>query len=156
LLGTTLRWERLSETLKEPYQTLVKAAQRAMKEGRGAVILTQSGEKFTGGNNSSFCAEQLALKAVETKGVLREIRAIAIVVPARGRDPTKEILPCKKCCRKLSEVAKKVEWDFPVILATTNKEEVIVISVSQLVDFVFEQKSQLREDTPTPQLVEIS
>ena len=108
----------------------------------GAALLATDGEVVNGSNvenaayGSTICAERAALVRANAMGI-RSFESVAVI--ARGRDrPTSEATaPCGACRQMLFEAVRNAGRDIEVILASTDKEHIVITSVEELLPMGF-------------------
>ena len=85
---------------------------------------------------STICAERAALVRANAMGI-RSFESVAVI--ARGRDrPTSEATaPCGACRQMLFEAVRNAGRDIEVILASTDKEHIVITSVEELLPMGF-------------------
>lgn len=136
--------------LDEKQQRVLTAAEQAMNTAYspyshfcvGAALLSQDGQIITGSNvenaayGSTICAERSALVRANAKGI-RIFEKIAVI--AKGEDfNTSEVTgPCGSCRQMLFEAAQISETDMEVIMSTTQKDKIVVSSMSELLPLAF-------------------
>lgn len=126
-------------------RNLIDAAEAAMSHGYspytkffvGASVLTRSGKVYTGANVETasyvaICAERAALSAAVTGGDY-EYEAIAVICKSDFFDVKEVAGPCGICRQLLFEFSQVAEHDIRVINCTTNKEGIIIATISELI-----------------------
>ncbi|MEM7284407.1 MAG: cytidine deaminase [Pseudomonadota bacterium] len=108
----------------------------------GAAILDHQDEIHVGANvenaayGSTLCAERAAIVAANAQGS-RLYKAIAIIAQPRTGVAKNPTAPCGACRQMLYEFASLVEGDIEVILANTEKTQILLTRVSELVPLGF-------------------
>jgi cytidine deaminase len=118
--------------------------------GVGAAVLLSDGAIVSGCNfeNASYgltlCAETVALATVNAQGLLRQVRAIAIIGGAlhngviAGTDPVR---PCGRCRQIISEAAQWADVDMPVYCASADGDAYETHNISTLLPHAFGPQS---------------
>ena len=111
----------------------------------GAALLSQSGEIITGSNveNAAYspviCAERSALVTANARGI-RTFDSIAVIAK-RGDDDTTEVTaPCGHCRQMLYESAQISERNLEIIMATTRKDKIVIVTIEELLPLAFGPK----------------
>ncbi len=134
------------EELDDNYKELINAAYRAAKNAYapyslfrvGASVLLQNGIVESASNQenvaypSGMCAERVVLNYVTARYKEHKIKAIAIVSP----DTDKAVSPCGACRQVMTEIVKRNEEDFEVIIADTGTA--YIINAGDLLPFAFD------------------
>jgi cytidine deaminase len=103
----------------------------------GAALLAKDGQIFTGCNvevsnySATTCAERTAVVKAVSQGVT-EFSAVAVI-----SDREAPCSPCGQCRQTLNQFAPEME----VIMATTQSDEVEIMSVAELLPRAFKLKS---------------
>lgn len=131
--------------LPKVYRNLIDTAEAAMLRGYapyakffvGASILTRSGKVYAGANVETasyvaICAERSALSAAVTDGNY-EYEAIAVISKSDYFDVTRVAGPCGICRQLLFEFSQIADYDIEVINSTTNKDEIVIAKISELI-----------------------
>jgi cytidine deaminase len=117
----------------------------------GAAILTRSGSVFAASNvenaayGSTICAERMAVGKANSSGA-RDIVAIAITSRSDNFEKN-EITsdPCGTCRQVIYEMAQVSGCNIEVIISDTNKDNITIKSIEQLLPYAF-GPSQLHID----------
>ena len=102
----------------------------------GAALLAKDGKIFTGCNvevsnySATVCAERTAVVKAVSQGVT-EFIAVAVIA-----DREAPCSPCGQCRQTLNQFAPEME----VIMATTQSDEVEIMSISELLPRAFKLK----------------
>jgi cytidine deaminase len=107
----------------------------------GAALLAKDGTIFTGCNvevsnfSATVCAERTAVVKAVSQGV-QEFTAVAVIA-----DRPVPVSPCGQCRQTLNQFGPEME----VIMATTQSDEVEIMSVSELLPRAFKLKPPSQE-----------
>jgi cytidine deaminase len=120
-------------------ERLMKAAREASRNAYapysrfavGAAFLIQDGSIVTGANfeNASYglslCAETVALAAVNTRGWLKNVVALAVIGGAMADDGaitgSAPVRPCGRCRQILTEAAQLGAIDLPIYCGSADR-----------------------------------
>jgi cytidine deaminase len=117
----------------------------------GAAVLTRSGSVFAASNvenaayGSTICAERMAIGKANSSGA-RDI--VAIAISSRSDKFEKNEItsdPCGTCRQVIYEMAQVSGCDIEVIISDTNKDNIAIKSIEQLLPYAF-GPSQLHID----------
>jgi len=110
-----------------------------------ACLYTQDGQLVSGANceNASYglvtCAERSAIVRANAMG-LRKFIGIAIITKGETFDTTEPTAPCGSCRQMLYELSQLSDCDLKVIMSTTNKDKIMVATISELLPYAFGPK----------------
>lgn len=138
------------ETLNQMQKTLLNEAAKAMETAYnpyshfyvGAALLSQDGQIITGSNvenaayGSTICAERAALVRANAMGI-RTFGKVAIIARGEAFDVTEVTAPCGSCRQMLYEAAQISEADLEVIMATTQKDKIVLATIGELLPLAF-------------------
>ena len=141
------------EELEEVQRKLLEEAAKAMNTAYnpyskfyvGAAILSQDGQIITGSNvenaayGSTICAERAAILRANAMGI-RTFDKVAIIARGEGFDTTEVTAPCGSCRQMLYESSQISEKNLEIIMATTQKDKVIVATIEELLPLAFGPK----------------
>lgn len=111
----------------------------------GAALLAQDGQIITGSNvenaayGSTICAERSAILRANAMGI-RTFYKIAIIARGESFDTTEVTAPCGSCRQMLYESAQISEINLEIIMATTQKNKVVVATIEELLPLAFGPK----------------
>lgn len=139
--------------LEPPQQSLLLRAEEVMKNAyspysrfsAGAALLADDGSIHVGTNleNAVFDltihAEAAALSAANTSGI-RRLALLAVIGKPRDGLALEPVTPCGICRQNLYEFAELHARDLTIICSNTNKDKILVISLSQLLPHAFGPK----------------
>lgn len=140
-------YKKLSPT----YRKLIDAAERAMKTAYapyskhwvGAAVLTLDGRIITGSNVENACwdsvhAEQSAIVRANVMGA-KVFKAFAVInkLETQEKDSRPPGAPCGNCRQTIYESAQLGGKDIPIILSNTNKDKIILTSISEILPLAF-------------------
>ena len=118
--------------------------------GVGAAVLLKDGSVITGCNfeNASYgltvCAETVALGSVNAAGMLRAVRAIAVIGGLKGADGAitgnDTCHPCGRCRQVINEAADLSDVDIPVYCASGDGTALATYTISELLPHAFGPK----------------
>ncbi len=141
-------------TLSPSQKQLLDAAENALcqaynpysKFSVGAALLTQNQEIITGANvenaayGSCICAERAALVHANALGY-RKFEAIAIIGRLENSEAHESVgtitSPCGACRQMLFEASQLAEYDLEVMMATGDKSEAVIMTISELLPYGF-------------------
>lgn len=132
------------------YDALCRAARAATENAYsvysgfsvGAAVLTGDGTIVTGSNQenvaypSGLCAERVALFHACSEYPHAGVKAIAIAARNRGVEVDECVTPCGACRQVMSEIVRRYQADFDVILL--GRHRTLLVKASQLLPFAFE------------------
>lgn len=138
--------------LDKSQQGLLESAESALNNSYspysnyrvGAAILTKDKNIITGSNvenavnSSSICAERSALAKAYSEGY-RDITSIAII--GKHKDNNEVISPCGECRQMIYEMSVISKNDIEIIMSDSNKEKIIITSISELLPLPFGPKN---------------
>lgn len=138
------------DDLKNYQKTLLNEAEKAMDTSYspysgfsvGAALMTRNEQIITGSNveNAAYgnciCAERAALLRANAIG---ERMFICLAVIGRGKEfKTKEATaPCGTCRQMIYESSVISETDIEIILSNTDKTNIVITSISELLPLAF-------------------
>ena len=103
----------------------------------GAALLSLDGRIISGTNvenaayGSTICAERAAI--VKANSVrIRTFEKLAIIARGATFNTTEVTAPCGSCRQMLFESSQVSERDLEVILSTTQKDKIIITTISEL------------------------
>ncbi len=144
-----VQWKELTPLQQE----LLESAESAMEQAYnpysgfsvGAALRCHDGTIVTASNvenaayGSTICAERMALGRANAEG-RRRFSSVAII--ARGRDfaTTRVTAPCGACRQMLFEAAQLSDIDLEVILSTTDRDQILLSTISELLPLGFGPK----------------
>jgi cytidine deaminase len=111
----------------------------------GAAILSQDGQTITGSNvenaayGSTICAERAAILRANAMGI-RTFDKVAIIARGENFNTTEVTSPCGSCRQMLYESAQISEKNLEIIMATTQKDKVIIATIEELLPLAFGPK----------------
>jgi len=111
----------------------------------GAALLSQDGQIITGSNvenaayGSTICAERAAILRANAMGI-RTFDKVGIIARAENFDTTQVTAPCGSCRQMLYESAQISERNLEIIMATTQKDKVVVATIEELLPLAFGPK----------------
>ena len=111
----------------------------------GAALLAQDGQIITGSNvenaayGSTICAERSAILRANAMGI-RTFDKLAIIARGEDFDTTEVTAPCGSCRQMLYEVAQISERDLEVIMSTTKKDKIVIVTIEELLPLAFGPK----------------
>lgn len=134
-------------------QTLLLRAEQVMMHAYspystfcvGAAVLGEDGSTHVGTNveNAVFDltihAEASALSAANTAGV-RRLSALAVIGRPRDGISAEPVMPCGICRQNLYEFAQLGSGDLRIIASNTDKDKIILTSVTELLPQAFGPK----------------
>ncbi len=146
----SVTYDKLSELEKSAFteaeKALVNAYEPMLHFYVGACLISATGDLVSGTNfantcyGSSLCAEQAAILRANTMGI-KQITSLAIIA-RKGNEPTETITaPCGACRQMINEIAELSNHDIKVIMATTNKKQILVATISELLPLAFGSKN---------------
>jgi cytidine deaminase len=108
----------------------------------GAALLCDDGEIITGTNfenaayGSTICAERAAILRANSKGKKKFSR---IAIYGRGADFNSKdpVSPCGACRQVIMELAQFTSYDIEVIMSNSQKDEIVIASISELLPLGF-------------------
>ena len=127
--------EKVMETAYNPYSNFFV----------GAAILSQNGRIITGSNvenaayGSTICAERSAILRANANGI-RTFEKVAIIARGEGFATTEVTSPCGSCRQMLYESSQISERDLEIIMATTNKDKIVIATINELLPLAFGPK----------------
>ncbi len=111
----------------------------------GAALLSLDGRIISGTNvenaayGSTICAERAAI--VKANSVrIRTFEKLAIIARGATFNTTEVTAPCGSCRQMLFESSQVSERDLEVILSTTQKDKIIITTISELLPLGFGPK----------------
>ena len=141
-----VRYEELSDAQRNALDEASRVLENAYNPYShffvGACLVSDKEELISGANfensayGSTICAERAAVLRANAMGV-RHFRSIAII--ARGEDfNTTEVTgPCGSCRQVLYEISQLSGCDLEVVLATTQKDQIVVTTIKELLPLAF-------------------
>ena len=146
--GKTMKYK----DLKPKQQELLDAAEKAMSNSYspyskfkvGAAVLTEDGTIIPGTNyenaayGSTICAERVAIMAANARGY-RKIKKIAVIGKGETNAPT--ISPCGSCRQVINESSDLSSQEVQVIMSNTEKDEIIIKGIKELLPMSFGPKN---------------
>jgi len=133
--------EEYEELCREAIRVSAKAYSVYSKFSVGAAVLLEDGKVVTGNNQenmaypSGLCAERTALFYAGATYPEIAVKAMAIAACFQGKPREEFVPPCGACRQVMSEVIKRQEKDFEVIMV--GEKETVVVKASQLLPFAF-------------------
>lgn len=85
---------------------------------------------------STICAERAAVLRANAMGI-RKFTGIAIIAKGETFDTTEVTGPCGSCRQVLYEIAQISGCDLEVILSTTKKDKIVLITIKELLPLGF-------------------
>lgn len=145
-----IEYEVYKESCPEEYKELCRAASEITRNAYcrysdfavGAAVLLNNGEIVCGSNQenvafpSGTCAERTALFYACSTYPEVGVKAMAVAARNKGIPLEEFITPCGACRQVISEVIKRYQSDFDVILI--GRETTIRVKASQLLPFAFD------------------
>lgn len=136
--------------LSKIQKTLVDEAKKVMETAYnpyshfyvGAALHTNDNQVITGSNvensayGSSICAERSALLRANAMGK-RMFDSIAIIARGEDFDIDEPTAPCGSCRQMLFEASQISGCDMEIILSNTNKDNIIITSINELLPLAF-------------------
>lgn len=108
----------------------------------GACLYSSSGQCVSGSNfenaayGSTICAERSAVLRANAMGI-RQFRGIAIIARGEHFETTEITGPCGSCRQVLYEVSQISRCDLAVVLSTSQKDKIVVTTISELLPLAF-------------------
>lgn len=131
--------------LNQNDKNLIDAAETAMSRGYapytnffvGSTIKTRLGKIYSGTNIETasyvaICAERAAISAAITDGEY-EFESIAVISKSAYFDVKQIAGPCGICRQLIFELSQVADYDIRVINSTTQKHEIIIANISELI-----------------------
>ncbi len=112
----------------------------------GAALLAEDGSIHVGTNmeNATYTcvvhAEASALSAANNKGI-RSFAVLAVIGGSRSGVSLEPVMPCGICRQNLYEFAQFGKNDLKILCSNTNKDKIIITSLSELLPSAFGPKS---------------
>lgn len=140
-----INYNNLESTLKN----LLNQAEQAVKTAYnpysqfavGAALLTNTEKIIIGSNvenaayGNTICAERAAILSANAQG-FRHFKAIAII----AKNSQKAVSPCGACRQVLYEFAQLAGIDLQIIMSSSQKEHIVIASISELLPMGFGPK----------------
>lgn len=132
--------------LDEATKVLVHAYEPIFNFRVGACLISQAGELISGTNfantayGSSICAERAAILRANSMGIQKF--ASIVIIAKDGEKSTKDVTaPCGACRQVMNEIAERSGSDLKVIMTTTERDKIMVASISELLPLAFGAKN---------------
>jgi len=149
------------DKLSERQRLVLEKASEAMKLAHapcsgfhvGAALISPDGRIFAGSNveNASYgatiCAERSAIVIANSLGC-RTFEYLAIIARGKGFITKEVTAPCGICRQVLFEFAQLAGLNIAIILATTNKDKILVTTIEDLLPRGFGPKDLGIDLTP--------